>query len=152
MGESGSGYWCMSFAGVPKSITAVRIYLTNLLGESAAYESVLLIASELATNAIRHSLSGSLGGQFVLRVNRSSDRVGIQVDDLGGPNVPRISASDDLRTSGRGLVLVAALSLDWGVRGDERSRTVWAETAIPANNNQSAIQVPSQVRNVRTAA
>ena len=47
--------------------------------------------------------------------------VWLEVRDDGGSWEP---GSDD--DGGRGLGIVAAVSADWGVDGDDRGRTVWA--------------------------
>jgi hypothetical protein len=126
----------MSFAGVPASIPEVRRYLVSLLGKSCGIDP-LIVATELATNAITHTASGGVGGQFVMHVDRYVGRLGIRVDDQGSPQVPRVVSDDDTEDTGRGLALVERLSLRWGVRGDERSRTVWADLTLPSGQTDA---------------
>jgi hypothetical protein len=135
----------MSFSGVPESVGEVRRYLVNVLGPSCGIEP-LIVGTELATNAIRHTASGGVGGQFVVHVDRYLDRLGLRVDDQGGPSSPRLLESGDLGDGGRGLIMVAELCLAWGVLGDDRSRTVWAELALPSRH--AFTDVPHQQERV----
>jgi hypothetical protein len=53
----------------------------------------------------------------------------IEVID-NSPDLPRRRSPIDTDTRGRGLVLVAALALDWGVRRTEGGKRVWARIPI----------------------
>ena len=135
--SSARAYWCMSFAGVPASIPEVRRYLVSVLGKTCGIEP-LLVATELATNAIKHTASGSVGGQFALHVDRHRNQLEIRVDDQGGPRTPHLLTQDVTRDTGRGLALVARLSMKWGVRGNEQSRTVWADLELPSDQPEGS--------------
>jgi len=104
-------------------------------------------ASELCTNAIRHTRSGD-GGVFTVEVTRPRDGVAcVAVTDAGSPGEPRVRPGprrfdglldypgdvSDLDEGGRGLSLVAALTSRWGYcsAGASGSRTVWAEASWP---------------------
>ena len=93
------------------------------VGQQAA-EAAALIVSELVTNAIVHS--GSEVVSCVLRLG--SGLLRIEVTDQGvGTAEPaaRMPADDDV--SGRGLLLVSAVSEEWGVSSTiPGGRTVWA--------------------------
>ncbi|MET8948788.1 ATP-binding protein [Streptomyces sp. NPDC004542] len=113
-------------AGVRETLTAWGI------GGDAA-DSAVLITSELVTNALTHSASERIG----CRLLATPERLRIEVEDQNrGPlrPVPRQPDPDD--QSGRGLLLVEALSTDWGLADlpGRYGRTVWAElaTAPPA--------------------
>lgn len=85
-------------------------------------DDVRLCVSEVATNAILH---GTVPGErFLVRVIRSQDAVGIEVED-GGDGCPqrRWPESDDC--SGRGLVLVGELSDAYGVDRNAVGKLVW---------------------------
>jgi Histidine kinase-like ATPase domain len=84
-------------------------------------EDVLLVATELATNAVIHG-----EGSITLQVERRGDRLRVEVFDQGesplfGPGFPSASA-----LGGRGLWIVDELSLAWGTGGGH----VWAEVRI----------------------
>ena len=69
-----------------------------------------LIAAELASNAIRHTLSGQDGGEFTLTVRAEPGWARLEVSDAGTGewNGPRDAADDD--ECGSGLAIVAALA------------------------------------------
>jgi serine/threonine-protein kinase RsbW len=125
-------YWTKRYRGLAASVSDVREFTATALGEVDGVDLVVLLATELATNAILHSASGEPGGTFVLHLARFADRWQVRVDDAGGFSSPRMSKSaDPLKEAGRGLALVDAIANGWGVLGDENSRAVWAEVLIP---------------------
>ena len=121
------------FAGVPALMPLVRAFLdTCAATESADYRYLFtLLGSELANNAIRHSLSGHPGGTYTLRVHRNKEGLHLTCHDRGGlrtRNARPASASrglDPEAESGRGLAIVDALATDWGDNGNAEYRTVW---------------------------
>ncbi|MCL2733300.1 MAG: ATP-binding protein [Actinomycetia bacterium] len=95
---------------------------------SDAAEAVVLVVSELVTNAIRHAKAPA-DRRIGLRITRPApDRVRVEVADAGTA-VPRLRTPLDDDESSRGLPLVAALSTRHGVcpRRDGVGKTVWAE-------------------------
>ncbi|MGW5262276.1 ATP-binding protein [Microbispora sp. NPDC004025] len=119
--------WRLSrhFLGRPASVTEARRFITATLGAWPVVESVELIVSELATNAVRHTASARFGGKFIVNIQAEPDQVWVGVADEGGPGVPRlVRPSDD--EGGRGLFLVASLADNWGVYGGQAGRTAWA--------------------------
>lgn len=127
-------YWSRSFQGLPENLSEVRRFTAAVLGDRPGVDLVVLVASELAGNAILHSASGQPGGQFVVHVAAFADRWQIRVDDEGGLGEPILSpdpAGDDAE-DGRGLALIAAVSRSWGVLGNHYARAVWAEIPHPS--------------------
>ncbi|WP_431950705.1 ATP-binding protein [Actinacidiphila sp. bgisy167] len=96
----------------------------------AAAEDVLLVVSELVTNACLHA-----GGPEELRLFRRAKALRLEVADGGvGSPAPRTPHRAG-RPGGHGMFIVQRLCLDWGVvrHGDGRpGKTVWAEVAAPA--------------------
>ncbi|MGW2188778.1 ATP-binding protein [Streptomyces sp. NPDC001719] len=95
----------------------------------AAAEDVLLVVSELVTNACLHA-----GGPEELRVSCAGKVLRLEVVDLGaGTPAPRTPHRAG-RPGGHGMFIVQRLCLDWGVVRDEAGagKTVWAELAAPA--------------------
>jgi two-component sensor histidine kinase len=88
------------------------------------------IASELVTNALT---AGSSAIELSLALR--PDAVYIEVaDDASGTVRPANPEPTDPK--GRGLLVVAALSRDWGVTSTAGSKQVWAE--IPLGNGAQA--------------
>lgn len=87
-----------------------------------------LIVSELVTNAVLH---GAEPAQLTIYTDPGADGglLFLEVDDAGDhtPELRAASADDE---SGRGLVLVKALSTDWGVEEIEDGKRVWASIAL----------------------
>lgn len=74
-------------------------------------DDALVVASELVTNAARHTRSRC--GEVGLALDVTPDAVTVAVLDQGADGVPVIAPSGRI-TSGRGLSLCAALGhLDW---------------------------------------
>ncbi|MFD5893081.1 ATP-binding protein [Streptomyces sp. NPDC060366] len=91
-------------------------------------DAAALVVAELAANAVLH---GRVPGRdFGLRLayNTAKDLVRIEVTDTHSAmpaRVPRSAAADEER--GRGLVLVDAIAVQWGISGRSGpGKTVWA--------------------------
>ncbi|WP_030897297.1 ATP-binding protein [Streptomyces sp. NRRL F-5126] len=94
----------------------------------AAAEDVLLVVSELVTNACLHA-----EGPERLRVSTAAKVLRLEVTDRGaGQPAPRTPHRAG-RPGGHGMFIVQRLCLDWGVRrmADRPGKTVWAELAAP---------------------
>jgi anti-sigma regulatory factor (Ser/Thr protein kinase) len=93
-------------------------------------EDVLLVVSELVTNAVRHG-----GSRIELVLSVLPDCVRVAVSD-SGTALPVVAAGQPsiTRPTGRGLLIVAATARDWGVERvkTEQGKTVWAEVAMPS--------------------
>ncbi|WP_317443728.1 ATP-binding protein [Streptomyces collinus] len=95
----------------------------------AAAEDVLLVVSELVTNACLHA-----EGPDELFLARDNKVIRVEVSDRGsGQPAPRTPHRAG-RPGGHGMFIVQRLCLDWGVvRATGRSgKTVWAELGAPA--------------------
>ncbi|WP_406096298.1 ATP-binding protein [Streptomyces sp. NBC_01013] len=95
----------------------------------AAAEDVLLVVSELVTNACLHA-----DGPDELRIARTPKALRVEVADGGaGQPTPRTPHRAG-RPGGHGMFIVQRLCLDWGVVRvpGEAGKTVWAELAAPA--------------------
>ncbi|WP_405582347.1 ATP-binding protein [Streptomyces sp. NBC_01190] len=95
----------------------------------AAAEDVLLVVSELVTNACLHA-----GGPEELRLWRHPKALRMEVVD-GGPGEPAPRTPHRAgRPGGHGMFIVQRLCLDWGVTRVEGQpgKTVWAEMAAPS--------------------
>jgi anti-sigma regulatory factor (Ser/Thr protein kinase) len=77
-----------TFHGRAEEASRVRHEIAGYLGECPVADDVILIASELAANAIIHSQSR--GSTFTVRCHAAPGQVRIEAEDLGGPWRPRI--------------------------------------------------------------
>ncbi|MFE1327304.1 ATP-binding protein [Streptomyces sp. NPDC058735] len=87
-----------------------------------------LIVSGLVGNAVRHT-SCRLDRVSVRRVTDDLVRIGVTDESHALPRMDLIAGGDD---TGRGLVLVDALSHRWGYDETGWGKTVWAELVVPA--------------------
>ena len=83
---------------------------------------VLLVVSELVTNAVLHAG----GGGIDLTVTLSDSAVRIEVVD-SSPALPEPKPPTEDNTNGRGLLLVDAVAGTWGADLDQGGKRVWAE-------------------------
>jgi serine/threonine-protein kinase RsbW len=124
-------------SGVPEAITFehdypgtidqarhVRADLAKVATACPVADDLVLLASELATNAILHSRSGHPARTFAVRVKLyPGDYAWVEVADQGG-----VWLQDEHdEEHGRGLNIVAAIAGDgnWGIDGDNASRAAW---------------------------
>ena len=89
-------------------------------GADHLVEDIRLVASELATNAVRHA-----GSAFTVGLDVGDHDVRLWVWD-SSPSAPTKVAGDPMGAGGRGLALVEVLSSQWGVALLDGSKTVWA--------------------------
>jgi len=114
-----------AFPGEESQVSVMRGWLTTLIPECPARYDVACVATELASNAVRHTATGS-GGWFVVDIVRINQFVRVKVTD---PGVPTASDEhDDLAGEhGWGLIVVRGLSVRMGSHADHTGRVVWAD-------------------------
>jgi anti-sigma regulatory factor (Ser/Thr protein kinase) len=118
------------FAGTPEAVGQARRFVAGVLGEDCPrLGEVLLLVSEIATNAVRHTASGAPGGWFDLTVSVTSGLVRVTVTDRGSASEPRVrhGGKPGEPEGGRGLLLVEQLADKWGSAGGRKRRVVWFE-------------------------
>jgi anti-sigma regulatory factor (Ser/Thr protein kinase) len=108
---------------VPASVAIARAFVRDALPHLSPeqLDTVILLTSELVTNAILHARTPVCVG-----IVRDDERLMVAVDD-------RLPADEGLqprrwshdRPGGRGLALVADLSDLWGTRTHSRGKSVW---------------------------
>ncbi|MEU6013787.1 ATP-binding protein [Streptomyces sp. NPDC047515] len=113
---------------VPKAVPEVRHTLRERCG-GADSPDLLLCVSELLTNVIVHLGEGT---PVTLRVSGTcTGRVRVELSDPEPCAWPAIRSAAGGDESGRGLALVDALALRWGVDQGVRGKTVWCELPAP---------------------
>ena len=119
------------FPGEGASVGQAREFVRGVLGSAwPRLDDLLLMVSEVASNAVRHTASGDDGGWFDLTVSAAGYAVRIAIADGGGSSEPRIpdgGGEFGVLTDGRGLRIVDALADEWGHTGDDLGRVVWFE-------------------------
>ncbi|MEV5407473.1 ATP-binding protein [Thermopolyspora sp. NPDC052614] len=128
----------LEFPGVTAAVGDARRMVRRLLApiaDPAVLHDIVLLTSELAANAIRHTSSAD--GVFTVAVLDVGDAYRVEVIDAGGSaDVPRVLYVSDA-TYGRGMFLVECLARDWGTWADDAGRTTWFEI----------VKTPDQARN-----
>ncbi|RJL34503.1 ATP-binding protein [Bailinhaonella thermotolerans] len=117
-----------SFPGDPDQIRAVRRFVADALGPGhpRAADAILLV-SEIATNAVRHT--SSAGAAFDVAVAPTRDSARITVRDAGGSTIPCGCRIRRNATGGRGLALVETIANSWGFTRAGTATAVWFELA-----------------------
>lgn len=123
---------------VPAEVAPARHWLAKLLADdyAAIVDEVVLLVSEVVTNAVLHSDSIRAGedgdpGTVGLVVLKVYGGVRVEVIDAGSPNsAPRVIEDGPDALNGRGLHMLDFLSGGrWGSYTDGGGRTVWFEIA-----------------------
>jgi serine/threonine-protein kinase RsbW len=114
------------FPGRPDQVASARRFVSRVLACCPAAADAMLLTSELVTNAIQHTATGT-GGDFEVTVCHCQRGIRVTVTDGGSHHVPALTHPAALPTSGQGLMLVTVLAARWGHHGDEHGRSVWFE-------------------------
>jgi anti-sigma regulatory factor (Ser/Thr protein kinase) len=115
-----------TFPGSPDQVARVREFVRLVLGPLPVVDEAVLLASELATNAVIHTASGQ-GGAFDVAVSRYPSAVHVEVHDAGSHQAPMPRPWDHLTEEGRGLGLVSLIAERWGHSEDTDGRSVFFE-------------------------
>jgi len=117
------------FPSVAPSAASARRFVAAALGRWGCpddfVELVLLLTSELVTNAYRHA-----GSETRVSVRVEDDVARVEVRDVG-PGEPQLRPHDAERVDGRGLQIVDALADRWGYRSSDAGTSVWFELVRP---------------------
>lgn len=92
-------------------------------------DDVLLVTSELVTNAVRHAAS-----DVFLGLTRTGDGVRVTVGDAS-PAPPAARAPRSGTLDGRGLFMVDAIARAWGHDVRDGGKVVWAEFGVRGNGS-----------------
>jgi serine/threonine-protein kinase RsbW len=121
------------FPGTAAAVSQARRFVAGVIGDGCpALDDVLVLVSEVASNAVKHTASGD-GGAFEVAVWVTGGSVRVEIGDQGGASEPRLAEDGpvDALTGGRGLRIVDTLAAKWGHAGDELGRVVWFEVHNP---------------------
>ncbi|MFD8516103.1 ATP-binding protein [Streptomyces antimycoticus] len=139
---TGTGHptYTQSLPCTEESVGIARLSVAATLrawGLEDLVDDARLIASELATNAIRHATrhipDPEQRGCFRLKVERPSDHlVRISTFDRSR-TIPHVLEASETAESGRGMAVVDAVSCQWGIDPKPWGKGVWAECATPGH-------------------
>jgi anti-sigma regulatory factor (Ser/Thr protein kinase) len=87
-----------------------------------------LITAELTANAVRACRQAV---SIVLEVHHSSIRISVYDD---GPGLPALRSVDPTGVDGRGLRIVDALAVGWGVEPGGAGKSVWATVRLRSHS------------------
>ncbi|MFJ6951003.1 ATP-binding protein [Micromonospora aurantiaca (nom. illeg.)] len=82
---------------------------------------VVLVATELASNALRHGRPPT-----IITLLATDDRFLLDVADHDVSSVPELTDIHPMDSGGRGLFLAQSVSLDVGWYGTEKTKNIWA--------------------------
>ncbi|MFI5819928.1 ATP-binding protein [Streptomyces rishiriensis] len=123
-------------ARLARRLAAHRLDTWGIPYGAGPHEGIVLVLGELTANAVRHGHLPSRDFHLLLHVSASAHTVRIEVTDARTERTPpdpgTLAAPGEEDTSGRGLLLVAALATRWGwhLRPDGPGKTVWAECVV----------------------
>ena len=119
-----SAHW--RFLSSPDSVGRARAVVRSFLASVPASidrESVILIVSELVTNAIRHATDCE-SVELTIEVRGTDVHVEVADNDPAPPVLHRPGPDEP---SGRGLLLVDAMASRWGWNESGEGKQVWCE-------------------------
>jgi anti-sigma regulatory factor (Ser/Thr protein kinase) len=101
-------------------VTAARRFVRDVLSDRPPelVDAAELMASELATNCVRHARTG-----FEMTIH-SDGQIRVEVRDTGEGR-PKLLSPTSREVSGRGLRIVEAMSDAWGVIPASNGKAVW---------------------------
>jgi anti-sigma regulatory factor (Ser/Thr protein kinase) len=138
--------WELPFVAEAVEVAQLRQVLGSRLelwGLSQVFDTAALCVSELVTNVIRHVGEGS-PATLVMSMEGTYLRIGVRDSDTR--TLPTLLSVEQEEESGRGLVLVEALSAGWGVVLCRDSKLVWCDLPIQLTTSGGRIQDPRVAR------
>ncbi|WP_432068387.1 ATP-binding protein [Streptomyces sp. C10-9-1] len=130
----------LSLPATPQAAGRARSHTRAVLADqlpgacAGAVEDVILIVSELVTNAVRYGTEPGDAVQLGLLAAPGGVRIEVRDPCRRHPKPRRRS---DQRSRGRGLYIVEGLARSWGVVDSPFGKTVWAETVWPSGEPEA---------------
>jgi anti-sigma regulatory factor (Ser/Thr protein kinase) len=120
------------FTGDGGSPASVRWFVSQVLEDwgievGPTRDEALLLATELATNAVQHTGDGFT---VAIRMARHKpETLRVEVHDRGS-TLPRMREPDRFDEGGRGLLFVDRLASTWGIEPEDGGKVVWFELRL----------------------
>ncbi|WP_043452980.1 ATP-binding protein [Streptomyces fulvoviolaceus] len=121
----GRGVLDLDLLAAPEAVPGLRRAVRRHLGEPCA--DVQLCVTELVANVIRHVGEGVPVRVRVARVD--GGRIRVEVTDPDARALPVLLHATGDDEAGRGLALLDAVAVRWGVEQGVAGKTVWCELA-----------------------
>jgi anti-sigma regulatory factor (Ser/Thr protein kinase) len=121
----------LELGALPGAVACARLHARLVLWEwglSGLSENAELLVSELMTNATKASLSNEVILPVILLLSSDRSRLLIEVHDTSRYPPAPTGGVGDTEETGRGLLIVEAISTKWGwdSEDDSSGKTVWA--------------------------
>ena len=129
----------LPFEAAPTEVRLLRRAAVTQLsrwGMPVAADEAELLVTELATNVVKHVGEGALA---TLILEWRGERLRLEVHDKSRA-LPSPSTADCDSECGRGLHLLAALSVDWGTVLTASGKAVWCEIPTSAGRGCRRIE------------
>jgi anti-sigma regulatory factor (Ser/Thr protein kinase) len=124
----------LTVPGRPEHVRETRAFVAKALGDlHPALDNIVLLTSELVTNAVMHSRSRRRGGAVTVVIAESEAGVRIEVSDQGSELSAPVVRDEVFTSDGHGLFLVQSLADQWGYVRDNARTTVWFWLAASAH-------------------
>ncbi len=134
----------VTIPGSPEQVWRIRAFIARTLDclPGVDRDAATLLTSELVTNAIQHTDSGTPGGTVTVVVIEADGGVLVEVADDGSADTPVVRA-DLYAADGHGLFLVQQLAAQWGYLRDPAGTTVWFHLAAARTASSAPAQIPA---------
>lgn len=118
------------------SVRSARVFAAGFLDGHDVHvrETVVLLVSELVSNAVQHGGPYSSTATVALELETRPGLVRVEVTDAGTGD-PRPGNGAINHPSGRGLLLVESLASRWGCDRLPVGKTVWFEILTPSGGD-----------------
>lgn len=132
-----------TLSSAPVVRRSMREVLLSSGTPQAVVDDTALLVAELVGNALRHA-DPLPDGTISVSWDVGPSALVVSVTDGGARTSPGVRDAHEFETSGRGLPIVEALALEWGVRRRGGATTVWATVPL--------VHQPEQYSGGNTAA
>lgn len=135
------------------SVSVARRCIASDLHEDGVFpaliDDVVLVVSELLSNALRHA-HPLPSGKIKVSWRRIDDRsIEVAVSDGGSATQPRAGRPGLSSLGGRGLGIVEFIAARWGVRHEEEATTVWAVLPYASSSSNGTTAAEPEIAVLR---
>ncbi|MGW0755718.1 ATP-binding protein [Streptomyces sp. NPDC002814] len=128
--------WELPFVALPEEVAALRRVMRlhlELWGLHDVIDDAQLCVSELVANVITHV---GVGTPATLAASMSSSRLRIEVHDPDTRALPTLVYAEASSEAGRGMTIVDAIAVRWGVQLIPEKKVTWCELATGLSSAQ----------------